>query len=654
MYHVSRLGCVALFVAAPVWAAEPVPAVGPVPSWVVAAEIPVPDPAKAELPMQFLLTASQQRITADGVESNLQLAAIAQTTAGLQTLGNISLPWNSELSDLTLHNVTIRRGDSSIELLKPNELLVLRRENNLEQAVLDGVRTVVVPAHGLQTGDTLVVSATYRTRKGTIATQPENVQLLTAPMPIARLERRILVPDGIDVRWNSDLESVKPQVTRRDGATEYLFVQTGVEPLKLPDFTPTRFRTPILQMSAYAGWQPVANALVEPFAAARASAADSALAAEADKIAAATSDPGKRALAALRLAQERVRYVALLLGEGAYLPASADETWERKFGDCKGKTMLLLALLDRFGIAAEPVLVSNGFDDRIGNQLPSLSLFDHVIVRATIGGEDYYLDPTDYGQRTLDDVAGTPFSHGLAIRKDASLEALPPITLKRPSTEMLLTWNVSNGTEGPTPFEASLIFRGPAAAELRAKLSAASKVEEFDTSLKNNVPRISNDDLEIVEKSPEQPDGSFLVRFKGEAEMDWSPFEGERNTRYEFSHSAFHWDVDFDRDEGEKKDLPVLIGAIPDWQRMTETLILPDDGKQYRVDGDPVEKSFAGTLASRTFYKDGNKLTMMSEIRHVKREISAEEARAAKSVLEELNDDWAYVVGPPEKKKRRR
>ena len=33
------------------------------------------------------------------------------------------------------------------------------------------------------------------------------------------------------------------------------------------------------------------------------------------------------------------------MGEGNYLPASADQNWTRRFADCKGKTVTLLALL---------------------------------------------------------------------------------------------------------------------------------------------------------------------------------------------------------------------------------------------------------------------------------------------------------------------
>jgi transglutaminase-like putative cysteine protease len=51
-----------------------------------------------------------------------------------------------------------------------------------------------------------------------------------------------------------------------------------------------------------------------------------------------------RAEAALALVQDRVRYVALAMGAGGYVPADAAETWSRRYGDCKGKTALLLVV----------------------------------------------------------------------------------------------------------------------------------------------------------------------------------------------------------------------------------------------------------------------------------------------------------------------
>lgn len=644
-------GAALLAIAAPLQAEEFTPSIGPVPSWVVEPKVPPPNAGKADAPFQLLISSSQERLLPDGVENYVGVATLPQTTAGLQALGNIVLPWNAERTELTIHRVAIRRGSTTIDLLKPNSFMVLRRENNLEKAMLDGVRTVVIPAHGLQTGDILELAATYKTRKSSVGSKPDDVFTMKSPIPAMRIERRLLVPDTIKARWKMSQESIKPQTVQRDGVTEYVFTQADVEPVELPKNAPARFKTPILHVSAYQSWNEVAAELAPLFEKGRKMGAGTGLAAEADKIAATTTDPAKRMLSALRLAQDRVRYVALLLGDGAYVPSGADETWERKFGDCKGKTALMLALLDKLGIQAEPLLVSNGFDDQLGEGLPSLALFDHVLVRAKIGGKTYYLDATDYGQRTLDELEATPFTQGLPLQRQASLEKLVSPLPAQPMREASIIWNAAKGIDGDIPYEATLTLRGEAAAETRAKLDAATDPKEFEKGLKEMLPGISNDDLVIKEKVPEASDGSFIVRFAGNAAMDWAPFEGERDSRYQFSHSVVHWDADFERKEGPGKDLPVSLGAGRYWEHMTETIILPNGGKGYSIDGTPLQKSVAGSTMSRVLKKEGDRITMVSDFRHVTREITAEEARTGQAELEKLNDDWAYIVGPRFKKK---
>ena len=72
---------------------------------------------------------------------------------------------------------------------------------------------------------------------------------------------------------------------------------------------------------------------------------NSPLRAEIERIRAENPTPAGQAAAALRLVQQQIRYVALSMGEGGYVPASADDVWRARYGDCKGKTALLLALL---------------------------------------------------------------------------------------------------------------------------------------------------------------------------------------------------------------------------------------------------------------------------------------------------------------------
>src|SRR3546814_8269245 len=103
-----------------------------------------------------------------------------------------------------------------------------------------------------------------------------------------------------------------------------------------------------------------------------------------------SSDLLDRASAALKLVQRDVRYIYVGLGNGNLTPATAEETCQRRYGDCKGKTALLMALLARLGIEAEAVLANNsGGDEGLDGQLPNPGMCDHVLVRARIRSDEH-------------------------------------------------------------------------------------------------------------------------------------------------------------------------------------------------------------------------------------------------------------------------
>ena len=105
---------------------------------------------------------------------------------------------------------------------------------------------------------------------------------------------------------------------------------------------------------------------------------DAGLSAEVTRIAATSSDPRTRAALALQLVQDKVRYLFNGMALGAYVPATPSETWARKFGDCKAKTMLLVALLRELGIEAEPMLVNATTRGSAADRLPAFQAFDHI------------------------------------------------------------------------------------------------------------------------------------------------------------------------------------------------------------------------------------------------------------------------------------
>lgn len=82
----------------------------------------------------------------------------------------------------------------------------------------------------------------------------------------------------------------------------------------------------------------------------------------------------------VRYVQDRVRYVAVQIGVGGYVPTPPAETVGRQWGDCKDKGLLLVDLLDRVGIEALPALVRLDASKAFDAAFPSAHQFNHLIV----------------------------------------------------------------------------------------------------------------------------------------------------------------------------------------------------------------------------------------------------------------------------------
>src|SRR5436309_16112666 len=73
----------------------------------------------------------------------------------------------------------------------------------------------------------------------------------------------------------------------------------------------------------------------------------------------------------------RICYVSLSLGLGGYLPRLPAQVVESRYGDCKDKATLFIAMARAMGVHAFPVLLSsNGNAD---STVPTVQQFDHMI-----------------------------------------------------------------------------------------------------------------------------------------------------------------------------------------------------------------------------------------------------------------------------------
>lgn len=123
----------------------------------------------------------------------------------------------------------------------------------------------------------------------------------------------------------------------------------------------------------------------------------------AEEITIGISDKRAQADALYRWVSAQIRYVAIAMGAGGYVPHRADEVISAKYGDCKDKSTLLTALLHAKGIRATPVLIQTGPAYKLP-EVVQLGAFNHAITY--LPEWDLFVDATSgfapFGVQTTD------------------------------------------------------------------------------------------------------------------------------------------------------------------------------------------------------------------------------------------------------------
>jgi transglutaminase-like putative cysteine protease len=277
--------------------------------------------------------------------------------------------------------------------LRPEQFQVIQREPGLEQQLYDGRHTALAFLEDVRPGDVIDYSYTVRGRSPLFANRFVAEQPHQLPAAVGRMRHRIVLEPGRQLHTRAHGTSNAPEIHRESNGTVIVWDRTDVPAARIDSDLPDWFRPlPTVQVSEFEDWADVARWASELFRLDdRAQEGARRVAAE---IARQSDEPRERTRLALRFVQSEIRYVAIELGEASFQPTPPGEVLDRRFGDCKDKAVLLVALLGELGIRADPALVNSVLRAGVLDQLPSPTVFDHAIVRVTLGEDELWVDPT--------------------------------------------------------------------------------------------------------------------------------------------------------------------------------------------------------------------------------------------------------------------
>jgi tetratricopeptide (TPR) repeat protein len=633
-------GFLALVWVAAGWAANSLQ-FGPPQSWVT----PTPLPAAGtdtQAAVKVLLLDYQVELTPRTIRYYVESVTHIQTPQGLSEMGTITVVWNPDIDVVTVHKCHILRGKSVIDVLGAGQTFTIaRRETNLDYAALDDTLTGILQPAGLQVGDTVDIAYTLERTDpilaGMLAAQVE----ISPEAPVSRLHVSAQWAAADPVRWRATEGLTGVQQTHGDGMNGVTLTMSDVQPILQPIHAPLRFMIDRrLDFSGLGSWGEVARRLAPLYERAARLPADSPLQAQIAQIRAATPEPKARAALALALVEDQIRYLFLAMNNGGLVPASADQTWSRRYGDCKAKTVLLLALLHGLGIEAQPVAVSVPAGDGLDERLPSVAPFDHVLVAATIDGQTYWLDGTRLGDRSLD-LLHVPYYHwGLPlVAQSPGLVKMVPAPLTSPSLEKTISIDASGGVSLPAPFHAEIAFHDYMAVMMKQRLDNLTPAQ-LDAGLRPVWSRqFRFVTVHAVAATYDEKNEVERMTMDGTARMDWG------GNDYAPPGLTIGYDADFERQPGPHRDAPFAV-IYPTYNTATVTIKLPAGGQGFSIAGADITRTLAGFEYRRQARIEAGVFTAVASARSVQPEFPAAEAASDQKALRDLSKETLEVDSP--------
>lgn len=366
--------------------------VRPPAKWVEVQSLPTTVfPALEELGSRTRLLSYQHRIGETYRDRYTRLVYDLNSASAIEDRGTFDVNFDPTYQSVILHEVKIIRPEGARNVLDLDEFVVFRSETDRSKMMYNGELTISLAIPGLQIGDQLDYAYTVSGKNPALGSGYDDFQTQSYSNPVHRLFSQTLVEEGLPVFVQTLDGGEMPSVEKDGDTTKIRFVRDNVAPFTVDDDRPNWvYGWPLHRVSSYDNWRDVGNHFSQYYKRAETPA----VRAVAQKIRDENPDKPAQARAALDYVQRSIRYVALSMGKGGFIPRQPDRVLDRRYGDCKDVTLLLLSLLAELDIEADPMLVDTDELGAVFDVNPSLQAFDHVVVRAEVNGTFYVMDAT--------------------------------------------------------------------------------------------------------------------------------------------------------------------------------------------------------------------------------------------------------------------
>ncbi|MDE2214251.1 MAG: DUF3857 domain-containing protein [Candidatus Omnitrophica bacterium] len=203
-------------------------------------------------------------------------------------------------------------------------------------------------------------------------------------------------PADKPIRFSAYNNNMHPLIEKTGGTVKYSFIFEDTSYSEDEDFMPPSDETVgVLSLSSISDWKQVAGWWRDAIH--KNTVDDPGISAEVSALTKGKTGDKEKLHAVLEFIQDNFRYVPMSMGNHAVGLHPTPEIFKSRYGDGKDLGLLARQMLEMAGIHADICLMSDEFSGDPQHRLPSLSVFDRVILQASVNGRKYFVDPLAKG-----------------------------------------------------------------------------------------------------------------------------------------------------------------------------------------------------------------------------------------------------------------
>jgi len=450
-------------------------------------EITQPGQALKDEPVVVLLDNTFVSVEPSGLCSRfVQFVAKIQSPVGAEAMSAFPITFDPDWQEVRVLDSSVTRPDGT--RLRAQSF-VTSALSEAEYQLYYRNRQLVLSFSSLKKGDTVSIEylLTDTGDENSFGRYFGDLVPFEMNSPILMKKYTLRLPDSLPVTFKAHLLAVEPSVIKAMGKTTYQWAARDIPKSRSESNSPGfGERASYLHISTFGSWEELGkwySSFIKDQWELGKPARDTVAELVKDK-----RSVVDKVKAVHGWVVGQTRYVGLEFGVHGYKPYKAGQIFERRFGDCKDKAILLCSMLAEAGVEAQMVLVRTRNLGAVEKSPASLATFNHAI--CYVPSLDLFLDGTAEYSGISEIPSSDQGCDVLVVSRDgkAEVKTIPESSSEDNIYDASYEFD-AGGPTGPVGMKGRFAIKGQEAAGVRSDFKNPERQKELlEKQLSFNYP----------------------------------------------------------------------------------------------------------------------------------------------------------------------